>query len=151
MYTVQWCGRNYLDLHVGKTKIWLLTFGERSTGLNLHRLLSEGDNVERVETYKYLGVLFDSALSWKQNTEDGTKESAYSSLLSSETKIFRCEKEKTTTLLQMFYSSVQSSVLPLRSLSLGWERVQTRQRSAGQDNQEGKWCGGLDPSRHTVR
>ena len=31
------------------------------------QVVLKGDPVERVETYKYLGVLFDSALSWKQN------------------------------------------------------------------------------------
>ena len=29
----------------------------------------KGEAVERVDTYKYLGVIFDSKLNWKENTQ----------------------------------------------------------------------------------
>ena len=34
----------------------------------------KGEAVERVETYKYLGVVFDSKLNWKENIDSVLKE-----------------------------------------------------------------------------
>ena len=113
--SVQWCGRNYLDLHVGKTKEMIVDFRWKISRPEPAQVVLRGDTVERVETYKYLGVLFDSALSWKQNTNAVLRKVHTWSLLFSEIEIFQCEQK----LLQMFYSSVLSSILTFGLLAWG--------------------------------
>ena len=62
---VPWCERNYLELHVGKTKEMVIDF-RREHGHSAPVVI-KGNAIERAETVKYLGVLFDDKLSWKQN------------------------------------------------------------------------------------
>ena len=98
-----------------RQKRWLLTFSGRSAGLNLHRLFSGGNTVERFENYKYLGVLFDSALSWMQNTNAVLKKAQTRLFCLRKLKSFDVKKD----LLQLFYSSVLSSVLTFGLLACG--------------------------------
>ena len=110
---VQWCERNYLELHVGKTKEMVVDF-RRNQGQSAPVVI-KGNAIERVKTFKYLGVLFDDRLSWKQNTNVV--------LTKANTRLFCLRKLKSFNvrqeLLQMFYSSVVSSVLTFGLLSWG--------------------------------
>ena len=66
-----------------------------------------GDAIKRVESYKYLGVTIDSRLSWKHNITD--------EMLKVSTRLFCLRTLKSFAVyqqvLQLFYSSVLSSVL----------------------------------------
>ena len=55
---MQWRERK---LYVGKTKEITVDFQRKSNQPEL--VLSEGEELERVEAYKYLGVFFDRTLS----------------------------------------------------------------------------------------
>ena len=59
-------GTNYLDLHVGKTKEMVIDFRRKID--RPEPVALKGDATERIENYKYLGVLLDSTLRWKENT-----------------------------------------------------------------------------------
>ena len=62
---VNWCDKNYLYLNVSKTKEMCIDF--RKNQRCPKPVYIKGEAVERVDTYKYLGVVFDSKLNWKEN------------------------------------------------------------------------------------
>ncbi|XP_072543920.1 uncharacterized protein [Salminus brasiliensis] len=64
---VVWSERNHLILNVAKTKEMVVDFRRKRTTTG--PITITGQDVERVDTYKYLGVLLDSKLDWKANTE----------------------------------------------------------------------------------
>ena len=69
-------------------------------------VIKEND-VERVETFKYLGIMLDNKLTWKQNTDSIVK--------TTKPSLYRLRKLRTfnvhNTLLQSFYTSIISSTL----------------------------------------
>ncbi len=62
---VNWCDKNYLCLNVSKTKEMCIDF--RKNQRCPKPVCIKGGAVERVDTYKYLGVVFDSKSTWKEN------------------------------------------------------------------------------------
>ena len=62
---VNWCDKNYLYLKVSKTKEMCIDL--RKSQRCPKPVYIKGEAVERVDTYKYLGVVFDSKLNWKVN------------------------------------------------------------------------------------
>ena len=57
--------KNYLYLNVSKTKELCIDF--RKNQRCPKPVYIKGEAVERVDTYKYLGVVFDSNVNWKEN------------------------------------------------------------------------------------
>ena len=62
---VNWCDKNDLYLNVSKTKKMSIDF--RKNQRCPKPVYIKGESVERVYTYKYLGVVFESNLNWRQN------------------------------------------------------------------------------------
>ena len=62
---VNWCDKNDLYLNVSETKEMCIDF--RKNQRCFKPVYIKGKTVERLETYKYLGVVFDSKLNCKQN------------------------------------------------------------------------------------
>ena len=62
----------YLYLNVSKAKEMCIDF--RKNQRCPKPVYMKGEAVERVETYKYLGVVFDSKLNWKENIDSVLKE-----------------------------------------------------------------------------
>ena len=62
---VNWCDKNYLYLNVSKTKEMCIDFKKNQRCPK--RVCIKEEAVERVETYKYFCVVFDSRLNWKEN------------------------------------------------------------------------------------
>jgi hypothetical protein len=62
---VKWCDSNFLDLNVRKTKEMIMDF--RKDNNDHDALFVKNENVNIVESYKYLGVFIDSKLSFSQN------------------------------------------------------------------------------------
>ena len=62
---VNWCDKNYLYLNVSKTKEICIDFRKNQRCPKSDHI--KGEAVERVEIYKYLGVVFDGKLNWKEN------------------------------------------------------------------------------------
>ena len=63
---VEWCDSHYLLLNVSKTKE--LVFDFRKSGKIHDPIIIKGEEVERVTSYKYLGVVFDENLDWVENS-----------------------------------------------------------------------------------
>ena len=71
MSFVDLCDSNHLVLNVRKTKETVIDF-RKQTKLPDLIVIKEKD-VERVETFKYLCVVLDNKLMWKQNTDSIVK------------------------------------------------------------------------------
>ncbi len=68
---VNWCDDNFLYLNVSKTQEMFIDFRHANTG---HRAsVIHGVEVQRIESYKYLGTVFDSHLKFDINTESIVK------------------------------------------------------------------------------
>lgn len=68
---VKWCDDNFLDLNVLKTKELIIDFRQNSDEPKASTI--HGEDVQIVDTYKYLGTVFDSQLKFDVNTESVVK------------------------------------------------------------------------------
>ncbi|XP_051788716.1 uncharacterized protein LOC127529381 [Erpetoichthys calabaricus] len=64
---VKWCDSNHLHLNTSKTKELVVNF--RRPRPLMDPVIIKGDCVQRVQTYKYLGVQLDDKLDWTVNTD----------------------------------------------------------------------------------
>ena len=64
---VSWCEKNFLLLNVKKTKELIINF--RNCQTNVSPLRINGDSIEIINEYKYLGTIIDSKLNWNSNTD----------------------------------------------------------------------------------
>ena len=60
---VEWCERHFLQLNVSKTKE--IVFDFRIKDSPYEPILINDQTVQRVNQYKYLGIIFDEDLSWE--------------------------------------------------------------------------------------
>jgi hypothetical protein len=68
---VGWCDCNFLELNVSKTKEMCVDF--RKTKVDETASLIHDEPVEIVDTFKYLGTIFDNKLKFDANTENIVK------------------------------------------------------------------------------
>ncbi len=68
---VKWCDDSFLDLNVSKTKELIIDFRKIKTNTTASRIHCE--DVEIVNSYKYLGTVFDSQLKFDINSESVVK------------------------------------------------------------------------------
>jgi hypothetical protein len=68
---VGWCDSNFLELNVSKTKEMCIDF--RKTEFDVSASMIHNEPVDIVESFKYLGTVFDNKLKWDVNTEDIVK------------------------------------------------------------------------------
>ena len=68
---VGWCDSNFLELNVSKTKEMCIDF--RKTEFDVSASMIHNEPVDIVESFKYLGTIFDNKLKWDVNTEDIVK------------------------------------------------------------------------------
>ena len=64
---VTYCKINFLELNVKKTKEMIIDF--RKSKALPDPIIINDHTVERVRTYKYLGVMLNNDLSWSSNTD----------------------------------------------------------------------------------
>ena len=62
-----WCDQNFLELNVGKTKEMVVDFKRNSTDVGALQI--NGQTVERVQEYRYLGTIIDHKFNFEKNTE----------------------------------------------------------------------------------
>ena len=60
-----WCKNNFLDLNVTKTNELLIDFRKQPPAVS--PITINGEIVERVEKYKYLGIILDNKLKFDSN------------------------------------------------------------------------------------
>ena len=64
---VTWCRENFLELNVSKTKELIIDF--RKNKSVICPVVINGDVVEVVSNYKYLGTVIDNKLNFSDNTD----------------------------------------------------------------------------------
>ena len=70
-----------------KRKRCVLILGRIKDAPNQSTLMVKGEAVERVDTDKYLGVVFDNKLNWKENINSVLKKSELKNVLHEEAEI----------------------------------------------------------------
>ncbi|KAK7884454.1 hypothetical protein WMY93_027577 [Mugilogobius chulae] len=65
---VDWCQQNHLLLNAGKTKEMVVDFRRRHS-IAPPPVNIQGRDIERVDSYKYLGVHLNNKLDWTHNTD----------------------------------------------------------------------------------
>ena len=102
---VGWCDHNYLELNVGKTKEMIMDNRRKE---HVHGdIVIKGEVVEKVEQYKYLGIIIDDKLTWKPNTDAIVKKLHSRLYFLRKLRSFNVRQE----ILQMFYTSTCNSAL----------------------------------------
>ena len=96
-----YCSTWKLDVNVDKTKI--VCFDNRHQA----EFMLNGETVETVSTFKYLGVVFDNKLTWSENTDEIIKKAHSRLFCMRKLSSFNVSKD----ILQMFYLSTIMSVL----------------------------------------
>ncbi|XP_051778048.1 uncharacterized protein LOC127526518 [Erpetoichthys calabaricus] len=102
---VKWCDSNHLHLNTSKTKELVVDF--RRLRPLMDPVIIKGDCVQRLQTYKYLGVQLDDKLDWTANTDYLCKKGQSRLYFLRRLASFNiCSK-----MLQMFYQMVVASAL----------------------------------------
>ena len=104
-YVSDWCSENYLDLNVTKTKEMILDMRKKQNCKT--PVTISNSSVAVVSSYKYLGVIIQDNLKWKEHVEAQTKKANKRMY-----NVRRLKKLKIDSkILCLFYNSVISSVL----------------------------------------
>ena len=101
---VNWCDKNYLYLNVSKTKERCIDF--RKNQRCPTPVYIKGKAVKRVDTCKYLGVVFDSKLNWKENINSVLKKVNSRMYCMRKLRLFGVNSDMLVT----FYNAVTGSV-----------------------------------------
>ncbi|PIK55917.1 hypothetical protein BSL78_07187 [Apostichopus japonicus] len=102
---VAWCKSNSLMLNINKTKE--LVFDFRKGNIVHDHVIIDGNVVERVESYKYLGTYIDNKLNWNVHTK-AVKGKACQRLYFLR-KLKQCRVNY--TIMKLFYQSIIQSVI----------------------------------------
>ncbi|XP_059827006.1 uncharacterized protein LOC132394660 [Hypanus sabinus] len=100
-----WCDLNYLRLNITKTKEMAVDF--RRPRPHMEPVIINGECVEQVKTYKYLGVQLDEKLDWTANTDALCRKAQSRLYFLRRLASFNVCSE----MLKMFYRSVVESAL----------------------------------------
>lgn len=68
---VSWCDNSFLDLNVSKTKEIIIDF--RKSSVDPKPSTIHDEEVQIIQTHKYLGTVFDSQLTFSENTDSIVK------------------------------------------------------------------------------
>ena len=63
---VSWCDTNNLQLNASKTREMIVDFREKNP---LAPIIANGDSIERVDCFKFLGTIISSDLAWENNSQ----------------------------------------------------------------------------------
>ena len=101
---VKYCDENFLQLNVSKTKEMVIDY--RTLASEPESVIIKGSTVERIKTYKYLGLVIDNKLAWKEHIEYLCKKLRSRMYCLRKMKKFHVNAK----ILRMFYDSVLSSI-----------------------------------------
>ena len=102
---VGWCSENNLELNVSKTKEMIIDF--RRKKLPLAPLEISGEQVEQVDSFRFLGTVISSDLSWDVNISSIVKKCHQRLHFLRQLKKFRLNQ----SILEQFYRAVVESIL----------------------------------------
>ena len=100
-----WCDSNFLEMNVSKTKEMIVDF--RKTKVDVIASMIHNEPVEIVDSFKYLGTVFDNKLKWDVNTEQVVKRGQQRVYLLRKLNSFSVS----SVILSRFYQSFIESLL----------------------------------------
>ncbi len=118
-----WCQDNCLSLNVSKTKELIVDFRKRHL-LPYTPLMISGTSVERVSSFKYLGVNISEDLTWTTHIQTQVKKARQRLYHLRQLRKFRVSP----TILKTFYSGTIESVLT-QWICVVWKQLQSRLQS----------------------
>ena len=118
---VSWCRDNSLELNTSKTKEMIVDF--RRNPAPIDPLFIDGQAIERVDTFKFLGSHISSDLSWDNNTDSIIKRAQQRLYFLRQLKKFGLSKD----ILRQFYRAVVESVLTF-SITVWFNSATKQQR-----------------------
>ena len=102
---VTWCKDHYLQLNIKKTKEFIIDFRRKD---NAHdSIVISGETVERVNEYKYLGVVFDDQLNWYSQSKSVLTKMNQRMYFMRKLNSFHVDP----TLISLFYQSCVLSII----------------------------------------
>jgi hypothetical protein len=101
---VNYCDANYLELNASKTKEMIIDF--RISSSTPSPIVLKGSNVERVSSYKYLGIVIDDKLRWHAYIDSMIKRLNTRMYCLRKLNFFNVDVK----ILALFYDSVVESV-----------------------------------------
>lgn len=100
-----WCKASCLLLNTKKTKELIIDF---STGSHTHQNMAiNGEDIEVVMNYKYLGTMIDNKLTWTCNTDAIYKKGMQRLYFMRKLRQFRVDRD----MMRLFYHSFVESIL----------------------------------------
>ena len=64
-----WFQKNHLTLNISKTKLMLFGTPQNLSKYQNISLIYDGETIERVDNFKYLGIVFDSHMTWSHHID----------------------------------------------------------------------------------
>ncbi len=119
-----WCQDNCLSLNMSKTKVLIVDFRKRQQRPYTPLMIS-GIPVERVSSFKYLGVNISEDLTWTAHIQTQVKKARQRLYHLRQLRKFRVSP----AILKTFYSGAIEGVL---TLSVVWKRLQSGLRSSAE-------------------
>ena len=120
---VSWCSENSLELNTTKTNEMIVDFRRNATPID--PLVIDGQAIKLVDSFKFLGSLISSDLSWDTNTNSIIKCAQQRLYFLRQLKKFGLSRE----ILKQFYRSVVESVLTF-SITVWYGSASQQQRAS---------------------
>ncbi len=114
---VEWCEKSFLQMNISKTKNMLIDFRKLPQAQEVTTI--KGQTVECVQTYKYLGMIIDSKLTFEANCEAVYKKGNQRLFCLRKLSSFHIDR----TLLTLFYLAFIESVSFFLPGVMVWEPV----------------------------
>ena len=103
---VHWCDKNNLLLNASKTKEVIVDFRRKNIS-PISPLYINGEIIESVDSYKFLGTIISNELKWDENVDKIVKKANQRLFFLRQLKKFGMKKQ----ILLQFYRSVVESIL----------------------------------------
>ena len=127
-----WCNDHFLQLNVRKTKEMVIDFRKNQDPLD--PIFINGEEVERVKTYKYLGVTIDNTLNWDCHTDLMIKKLNSRLYFLRKLNTFHVDN----TLLTLFYKSIIQSVITFAMVCWGSNTLEKKNLKINQIIRKGR-------------
>ena len=119
---VDWCSGSFLELNVSKTKDMSIDFRNKTDPPD--PVVLQGERVELVSKYRYLGTILDNKLSWEENTDAINKKAQQRLFFLRKLRYFQVDNK----ILTLFYRSYIESILAF-SLVCWFGNAKLKQKS----------------------